>query len=262
MAAAWSYQQRARDRRSRLGKGRRATHLRRLRNERRVEDRRQRRVVAARVRKLRLDQHRRHRGRPLESRHRLVGTGEANLFRASMAGVGVYKSTDGGRTFTHAGLTDTQDNRPHRRASGEPRGVDVAASGHEWTDNEMRGVFKTADGGRTWQKVFYRSARTGAIDLVSRIRRIQHALRCHVAACPEEVERSAHGAGLHGRRCLEDDRRRQDVDRGQPGASRRAVSRADWTDVARSNPNVVHAFVDNYEPGRPPREGERMRIPA
>ena len=42
----------------------------------------------------------------------------------------------------------------------------VAVSGHAWTDNEMRGVFKTADGGKTWTKVFFRSARTGAIDLV------------------------------------------------------------------------------------------------
>jgi photosystem II stability/assembly factor-like uncharacterized protein len=95
-----------------------------------------------------------------------VGTGEANLFRASMAGVGVYKSTDGGRIFTHTGLTDTQTIARIVVHPANPEVVYVAASGHEWTDNEMRGVFKTADGGRTWQKVFYRSARTGAIDLV------------------------------------------------------------------------------------------------
>ena len=95
-----------------------------------------------------------------------VGTGEANLFRASMPGVGIYKSTDGAKTFTHAGLTDTQTIARIVVHPTNPDVVYVASSGHEWTDNEMRGVFKTSDGGRTWQKVFYRSPRTGAIDLV------------------------------------------------------------------------------------------------
>ena len=95
-----------------------------------------------------------------------VGTGEANIFRASMPGVGIYKSTDAGRTFVHAGLTDTQTIARVVVHPTSPDTVYVAASGHEWTDNENRGVFKTTDGGRTWKKVFYRSARTGAIDLV------------------------------------------------------------------------------------------------
>ena len=95
-----------------------------------------------------------------------VGTGEANLFRASMAGVGIYKSTDAGRTFTHSGLTDTQTIARIIVHPTNPEIVYVASTGHAWTDNEMRGVFKTTDGGRTWNKIFYRSARTGAADLV------------------------------------------------------------------------------------------------
>ena len=95
-----------------------------------------------------------------------VGTGEANLFRASMAGVGIYKSTDGGQTFTHMGLTDTQTIGRIVVHPTDPNIVYVAASGHEWTDNETRGVFKTTDGGKSWRKVFYRSQRTGAWDLV------------------------------------------------------------------------------------------------
>jgi hypothetical protein len=95
-----------------------------------------------------------------------VGTGEANIFRASMAGVGIYKSTDAGKTFQHMGLTDTQTIARILVHPTNPDIVYVAASGHEWTDNEMRGVFKTTDGGKTWTKVLYRSPRTGAIDLV------------------------------------------------------------------------------------------------
>src|SRR5580765_5925706 len=95
-----------------------------------------------------------------------VGTGETNIFRSSYAGAGVYKSTDGAKTWTHMGLADTQTIGRIVVHPTDPNVVYVAASGHEWTDNEMRGVFKTTDGGRTWTKVLYRSPRTGAIDLV------------------------------------------------------------------------------------------------
>src|SRR6185369_4090758 len=94
-----------------------------------------------------------------------VGTGEANIFRASMPGVGIYKSTDAGRTFTHMGLADTQTIARIVVHPTNPDLVYVAASGHEWTDNETRGVYKTTDGGKTWRRSLYISPRTGAIDL-------------------------------------------------------------------------------------------------
>jgi len=95
-----------------------------------------------------------------------VGTGEANIFRASSAGIGVYKSTDEGKTWRHMGLSDTGT---IGRIIIHPENSDVvyvAASGHEWTRNEERGVFKTTDGGETWEKIHYINDYTGAIDLV------------------------------------------------------------------------------------------------
>jgi photosystem II stability/assembly factor-like uncharacterized protein len=186
-----------------------------------------------------------------------VGTGEANLFRASMAGVGVYKSTDGAKTFTHAGLADTQTIARIVVHPSNPDVVYVAASGHEWTDNEMRGVFKTSDGGRTWSRVFYRSPRTGAIDLVmdpgdpntlyaamwQRVRRKWSDPRTE----PGHAEGGIWKTTDAGRTWSE-------ANEGLPAAQFRGRI---GLDVARSNPNVVYAFVDNYEPGRPPREGER-----
>ena len=64
------------------------------------------------------------------------------------------------------GLADTQTIGRILVHPTNPNIVYVAASGHEWTDNEMRGVFKTTDGGKTWNKVLYKSPRTGAWDLV------------------------------------------------------------------------------------------------
>ncbi|MCX6576449.1 MAG: hypothetical protein NTV82_08680, partial [Candidatus Aminicenantes bacterium] len=94
------------------------------------------------------------------------GTGEANIFRASLAGTGVYKSTDAGKTWAHVGLTGTYTIGRIRIHPSNPDIVYVAASGHEWTYSPDRGVYKTVDGGKTWQKVLYINEKIGAIDLV------------------------------------------------------------------------------------------------
>jgi len=94
-----------------------------------------------------------------------VGTGEANIFRASEAGIGVFKSTDAGKTWTHMGLEGTFTIGRVVIHPTNPDIVYVAAPGHEWTNNPDRGVFKTTDGGKTWQKVLYVNDHVGANDL-------------------------------------------------------------------------------------------------
>ncbi|MDA7979276.1 MAG: hypothetical protein MPJ50_10975 [Pirellulales bacterium] len=94
-----------------------------------------------------------------------IGTGESNIFRSSMAGFGVYKSTDAGKTFEYSGLADTQHIGRVLVHPTNPDIVYVAGAGHEYEHNEARGVYKTTDGGRTWDKVFYRGPDVGAIDL-------------------------------------------------------------------------------------------------
>lgn len=78
----------------------------------------------------------------------------------------MYKSINGGLTWTQIGLTDSGTIGRVLVHPTNSNIVYVAASGHKWTTNEMRGVFKTIDGGRTWTKSFYRSPSTGAVDLV------------------------------------------------------------------------------------------------
>src|SRR5262249_42574245 len=81
-------------------------------------------------------------------------------------GNGVYKSVDGGASWRHMGLSDSQH---VARVVIHPANADVvyiAAMGHLWSANEERGVFKSTDGGATWKKVLYINDRTGVVDLV------------------------------------------------------------------------------------------------
>ena len=80
------------------------------------------------------------------------GTGEANIFRSSNAGVGIFKSTDAGKTWQHMGLALTHTIARIVIHPTNPDIVYVAAGGREWTDNEDRGVYKTTDGGKTWDE--------------------------------------------------------------------------------------------------------------
>ena len=94
-----------------------------------------------------------------------AGTGEACIRGNVSHGDGVYRSSDGGLTWTNVGLRDT---RHIARVRVHPRDADlvyVAALGHAWGTNRERGVFRSRNGGATWEHVLFRSERAGAIDL-------------------------------------------------------------------------------------------------
>jgi photosystem II stability/assembly factor-like uncharacterized protein len=94
-----------------------------------------------------------------------VGTGEANNRQSSSWGNGVYKSTDGGNNWKHMGLVETQSIARVRIDHTNPDIVYIAAIGRLWGSNEERGVYKTTNGGETWNKVLYVNEHTGCIDL-------------------------------------------------------------------------------------------------
>ncbi|MGH7483960.1 MAG: WD40/YVTN/BNR-like repeat-containing protein [Longimicrobiales bacterium] len=94
-----------------------------------------------------------------------IGTGEQNNRQSTSYGNGVYRSTDGGETWTHLGLEDT---RHIGKVIVHPRDPDVAwvaALGNLWAPGEARGVYKTIDGGATWEKVLFVDTLTGVVDL-------------------------------------------------------------------------------------------------
>ena len=95
-----------------------------------------------------------------------IGMGEVQLRGSITQGDGVYKSSDGGKTWRHLGLIETQAIARIRVHPTNPDIVYVAALGHPYGDNEERGVFRSTDGGNTWEKVLYVSDKAGAVDLI------------------------------------------------------------------------------------------------
>ncbi len=96
-----------------------------------------------------------------------VGTGENNSSRSSYAGIGILKSSDKGKTWQNMGLTDSHH---IGRILINPKNSDevvVGVTGHLYSPNEERGIFKTTDGGKTWQKTLFVSNVAGIIDVAS-----------------------------------------------------------------------------------------------
>jgi photosystem II stability/assembly factor-like uncharacterized protein len=189
-----------------------------------------------------------------------VGTGEANIFRSSQSGAGVYKSTDGGKTWQHMGLTGTQTIPRIVIHPENPDIVYVAASGHEWTNNEERGVFKTTDGGKTWSKVLYVDEKTGAIDLVmdpkdSDTLYAAFWQRMRKKWNDPRNEPDYTGSGIF--KTTDGGKTWKPINNGLPAPRYRGRI---GIDLCLSKPNVLYAFVDNYEPAREPTEAERADV--
>jgi photosystem II stability/assembly factor-like uncharacterized protein len=179
-----------------------------------------------------------------------VGTGEANIFRSSHAGAGIWKTEDGGETWRHMGLTETHTIARIIVHPTDPNTVWVAASGREWTDNPERGVYKTTDGGETWRNVLYIDERTGAIDLVIH---------------PDDPETLYTATWQRVREKWNDPRNEAEYDGS--GVHKSTDGGENWTpmndglpdaryrgrigiDISHSNPETLYAFVDNYEISR------------
>ena len=94
-----------------------------------------------------------------------VGTGENNSSRSSYAGIGILKSTDKGKTWTNVGLTDSHHIGRILINPKNPDEVVIGVIGHLYSSNDERGIFKTTDGGKTWNKTLFINENTGIIDV-------------------------------------------------------------------------------------------------
>jgi len=128
-----------------------------------------------------------------------IGTGEACVRGNIVGGNGVYKSIDAGATWKFVGLRDTH---AIGRLLINPHNPDiafVAALGHPFADNEERGIFRTQDGGKTWEKVLYKDAKTGGIDLAfdPTNPNIVYAALWQVRRTPWSLDSGGPGSGLY-----------------------------------------------------------------
>ena len=174
-----------------------------------------------------------------------VGTGEANASRSSYAGSGVYKSTDGGKTWQNMGLQDSHHIGRVLIDPADDQTVYVAASGHLYSDNEERGLFKTTDGGKTWNKILTISPKTGIIDLAMHPRdnRILYAAAWQKDRKAWNLIESGVESAIY--KSLDGGQTWKKLAGGLPQGEK--VGRIGLA-VSASNPETVYAFIDNQEP--------------
>lgn len=128
-----------------------------------------------------------------------VGTGESCLRGNISYGSGVYKSTDGGKSWTSVGLKDTQHISKILVNPRNPDLVFVAAVGHAYGPNVDRGVYRSTDGGKNWEKVLYKDDKSGAIDLAvdPHNANVMFAALYQIQRTPWSLESGGAGSGLY-----------------------------------------------------------------
>jgi photosystem II stability/assembly factor-like uncharacterized protein len=174
-----------------------------------------------------------------------VGTGEANNRQSSSWGNGVYKSTDGGKTWKHMGLTDTHHIGRIVIHPRDPNIIYVAAVGHLWGPNKERGLFKTIDGGKTWEKILYINEDTGCIDVA-----IDPESPNTLYAAMYQRRRTPFGfngggpySGLY--KTTDGGKTWIHLTNGLPKGDTGRIGIA----IYRKNPNIVYAIIENKEGG-------------
>lgn len=182
-----------------------------------------------------------------------LGTGESNIFRASLPGIGMYKSANGGNSFSHIGLENTGTIARVVIHPTDPNIVYVAASGNEWTYNKDRGVYQTVDGGKTWKKILYKDEKTGCIDLMmdpsdpktlyaSMWNRIRTRWSDPVPEDGDHIYKTTDGGKTW-----------KIINKGLPDT--KLTGRVGIA-VSKSNPKVLYAFVDDHNIKREPKPNE------
>jgi photosystem II stability/assembly factor-like uncharacterized protein len=176
-----------------------------------------------------------------------AGMGEACFRGNIIQGDGVYKTADAGKTWTHVGLDNTQIISKIRIHPTNSDVVFAAALGHAYEPNAERGVYRTKDGGKTWERVLFRNDRTGAVDLVIDPKNpdVLFAIFWEVYRTPWSMESGGPGGGMFkttdGGSTWSEITRNPGLPAGLWGKAGVAISGADS--------NRVYAIIENDDGG-------------
>ena len=176
-----------------------------------------------------------------------VGTGEPDMRDSIAFGDGIYKSIDAGKSWKHIGLENTRQIGRIIVDPKNPNTVFVAALGHAYGQNPDRGVYRSLDGGATWQKVLFKNDDVGAIDLSFDPTNSQtvYATLWNVRRPPWFIYAPANGPGAGIFKSIDGGSTWKEISERIPVEGRGHIGIA----VAPANPNRVYAIVDAKEGG-------------
>ncbi|MFH0946349.1 MAG: PDZ domain-containing protein [Planctomycetota bacterium] len=189
-----------------------------------------------------------------------VGTGESNPRNSVSYGDGVYKSVDGGKTWKNMGLKGSFQIGRIAIHPDDPNVVYVGALGRLWGENEERGLFRTKDGGETWEKILYVDQKTGVVDVVLQPGHPETLLAATYERMRDRFDGNdpakkwGAGSGLY--RSEDGGDSFEEVRKGLPGADLGRIS----LEFYRKDPSIVFALVESSSIGAEPEDAPYMGI--
>lgn len=189
-----------------------------------------------------------------------VGSGENNSSRSSYSGYGIFKSADGGKSWTHLGLEESHHIGRIVLHPSNPDVIWVAAVGHLYSDNAERGIYKTTDGGKNWNKTLYANEKSGAIELTGDPSNadILYAAIWQKDRKAWHFEGAGAGSGLYKSTDGGDSWTKLNTESsGFPATA--GVGRI-GIEVAPSNPSIVYAMLDNQDMREKKEKKEEQKV--